>query len=56
MQAADDLGAGSAELVTAVHEDLNLTVVVLVNGAYGSIRQLQRMSVGHAVTEGGTEG
>jgi 3D-(3,5/4)-trihydroxycyclohexane-1,2-dione acylhydrolase (decyclizing) len=33
------------ELVTAVQEDLKITVVVLVNGGYQSIHELQRASV-----------
>jgi 3D-(3,5/4)-trihydroxycyclohexane-1,2-dione acylhydrolase (decyclizing) len=34
------------ELVTAVQEGLKVTVVVLVNGAYGSIEALQRSAIG----------
>ena len=36
------------ELVTAVQEGLKVTVVVLVNGGYRSIHQLQRASVAHS--------
>ena len=35
------------ELATAVQEGLKLTIVILVNGAFGSIRELQRSTVGH---------
>ena len=34
------------ELVTAAQEGLKITVVVLVNGAFGSIRELQRSATG----------
>lgn len=35
------------ELATAVQEGLKVTVVILVNGAFASIRELQRSAVGH---------